>query len=140
MIGNRRRDTSPELKLRSALHARGWRFRVDLRIDASGAKPRPDVVFTRRRVAVFVDGCFWHGCPDHSKVPKSNVDYWRPKLARNAARDRLNDAALRADGWTVVRVWEHEPIDSAVAAVEAALGRRSTPSGHSGSSSAARSR
>jgi DNA mismatch endonuclease (patch repair protein) len=122
MIGNRRRDTAPELRLRSALHARGWRFRVDMRVDTgSGPKPRPDLVFTRRKVAVFVDGCFWHGCPQHGSLPKSNRGYWEPKLARNAQRDLRNDAALRAAGWSVVRLWEHEPLADALAAVEVAL-------------------
>lgn len=122
MVANRRRDTSPELKLRSELHARGWRFRVDQRLaTGSPAKPRPDLVFTRRKVAVFVDGCFWHCCPEHGSVPKSNRDYWLPKLARNVQRDQRNTAALCADGWTVVRVWEHELLPEAVARVEAAL-------------------
>ena len=128
MASNRRRDTFPELRLRSALHARGWRFRVDLRLDTSGAKPRPDIVFTRRKVAVFVDGCFWHGCPEHGSVPKSNRGYWVPKLARNEQRDRRNDEALGAAGWSVVRVWEHEPLSVALVTIESALLQSDKPS------------
>lgn len=75
MRGNRRRDTAPELRLRSALHARGWRFRVDLPIAVDGGRARPDLVFTRWRVAVFVDGCFWHSCPVHGRPPLSNSGY-----------------------------------------------------------------
>lgn len=97
MVGNRRRDTSPELQLRSELHARGWRFRVDMRLATEGpAKPRPDLVFTRRKVAVFVDGCFWHGCPEHGSVPKSNRDYWLPKLCSQCpARSAEHCCSLR---------------------------------------------
>jgi DNA mismatch endonuclease (patch repair protein) len=78
---------------------------------------RPDIVFTKARVAVFVDGCFWHLCPLHAQVPKSNVDYWVPKLEANVARDRRVDAALQRDGWHVVRVWEHERPDDAGEAI-----------------------
>jgi DNA mismatch endonuclease (patch repair protein) len=75
---------------------------------------RPDIVFTRRRVAVFVDGCFWHGCPEHGELPVANRAFWRGKLERNALRDKRVDAALSAAGWRVVRVWEHErPADAA---------------------------
>jgi DNA mismatch endonuclease, patch repair protein len=90
------------------LHARGLRFRIDLRIGSGRAAPRPDVAFTRIRLAVFVDGCFWHGCPEHGRTPTTHETYWGPKLARNAQRDRENDAALRAEGWYVLRFWEHE--------------------------------
>ena len=78
---------------------------------------RPDIVFTRKRVVVFVDGCFWHGCPDHSRVPSANAGYWAPKLARNAERDREQAALLRAAGWQVVRVWEHEDVTEAVSRI-----------------------
>lgn len=71
-------------------------------------------MFTRRRVVVFVDGCFWHGCPEHATAPKHNATWWREKLAANVERDRRNTTALRELGWTVVRVWEHEPLDAAV--------------------------
>ncbi|WP_208976781.1 very short patch repair endonuclease [Geodermatophilus obscurus] len=119
----RRTGTKPELALRSALHARGWRFRKDYRLDLPDGRVRPDVVFTRRQVAVFVDGCFWHACPIHGREPTRNTGYWSPKLARNVERDRRNNAALMAAGWTVVRVWEHEPLANAVTAVEEALRR-----------------
>jgi DNA mismatch endonuclease (patch repair protein) len=121
MQGNRRTDTAPELALRSELHRRGLRFRKDLRLDFGQVKPRPDVVFTRAKVAVFVDGCFWHSCPQHGRAPGSNRDYWQPKLARNVERDRLHDETLRAAGWTVLRVWEHESPTSVAHAVEVAV-------------------
>jgi DNA mismatch endonuclease (patch repair protein) len=121
MKGNRSQDTRPEIRLRSALHRRGHRFRKDFRVSASIATCRVDLAFTARRVAVFVDGCFWHCCPDHGTLPVSNTEYWHPKLARNVERDRSIDRALREAGWTVVRVWEHEPVDAAVAQVETAI-------------------
>ncbi len=121
MRANRRKDTKPELALRRALHARGYRYRKDYRLDLPGARVRPDIAFTARRVAVFVDGCFWHCCPEHGSQPASNTWYWAPKLARNVERDAAADAALAAAGWRVVRVWEHEPVESAVAAVAGAL-------------------
>jgi DNA mismatch endonuclease (patch repair protein) len=121
MRSNRRRDTRPELRLRSELHRRGHRFRVDYPLRLDGQLVRPDVVFTRAKVAVFVDGCFWHSCPQHGTTPRSNRDYWEPKLARNAYRDRANSEALRRSGWRVVRIWEHEDLDSGLGAVEEAL-------------------
>lgn len=86
---------------------------------------RPDIVFTRSRIAVFVDGCFWHGCSDHGTLPERNQEYWTPKLAANAARDRRNDEALEREGWVVIRVWEHEPVAAASdRIVEVTSGRR----------------
>lgn len=118
----RRANTKPELALRSALHRQGYRFRKDLRLDlAGGVRVRPDIAFTARRVAVFVDGCFWHACPEHGGRPAVNQSYWEPKLRRNVERDRAADAALAAAGWRVVRVWEHVPLADAVAEVVAAL-------------------
>jgi DNA mismatch endonuclease, patch repair protein len=108
MRQNRRRDSRAELALRSELHRRGLRFRVDLPIKLATRTVRPDVVFTRARLAVFVDGCFWHCCPEHGTTPRPNSAYWRPKLARNVARDREVDAGLAAEGWQVLRAWEHE--------------------------------
>ncbi len=113
MQGNRSRDTKPELRLRSILHARGLRYRVAAR-PIPGVRRTADVVFTRARVAVFVDGCFWHGCPEHYRRPGSNVGYWDAKVERNMARDREVEALLADAGWTVVRAWEHE--DPAVVA------------------------
>lgn len=119
MRGNRRTGTKPEMALRSALHATGLRFRKDYRLDLGNVKPRPDIVFTRAKVGVFVDGCFWHCCPEHGTQPNVNPDYWRPKLARNVERDREHDRALTEAGWAVVRVWEHEaPGDAATRIAE----------------------
>ncbi len=122
MRGNRRRDTAPELALRSALYARGWRYRVDFRIDTgAGVRARPDVVFTRRRVAIFIDGCFWHGCPVHGSQPAQNRSYWGPKLDANRRRDVAQTRALTDDGWCVIRLWEHEPLIKAIETVESVL-------------------
>jgi DNA mismatch endonuclease, patch repair protein len=124
MRANRRTDTKPELALRRALHGRGYRYRKDYRLDlANGARVRPDIAFTARRVAVFVDGCFWHVCPEHGTSPAANTWYWEPKLRRNVQRDRAADEALAAAGWQVVRVWEHESLEAAVTAVTDALDR-----------------
>lgn len=108
MRANRKRDTAPELALRSALHRRGLRYRIDVAIIAGPIRVKPDVVFTRRRVAVFVDGCWWHQCPLHANAPKVNTAYWLPKLRRNVERDRETEEALVGGGWAVVRLWEHE--------------------------------
>lgn len=118
MLSNRQRDTTPELRVRGLLHAAGLRYRVDYA--PLGGRRRADVVFTGRRVAVFIDGCFWHGCPEHATLPKTNSDYWLPKLERNIERDRATDALLREAGWTVLRYWEHEsPADVARAIADA---------------------
>jgi DNA mismatch endonuclease (patch repair protein) len=122
MKANRRTDTKPELALRAALHALGYRYRKDFRLDLPLRRVRPDVAFTRRKVAVFVDGCFWHACPEHGSKPKSNEWYWSPKLARNVERDRAADEALVQAGWTVVRLWEHTSLPDAVALVVGAVG------------------
>ncbi|AVH22825.1 very short patch repair endonuclease [Nocardia cyriacigeorgica] len=121
MQANRRSDTKPEVSLRRALHRMGYRYRKDLRFEVSGVKVRPDIVFTARKVAVYVDGCFWHVCPLHGRRPTTNEWYWTPKLRRNIERDRAADKALAAAGWRVVRLWEHEELPRAVAAVVAAL-------------------
>jgi DNA mismatch endonuclease (patch repair protein) len=118
-----RQGTAPELALRKALHARGHRYRVAWPVP--GAKRRTiDVAFTRGRVAVFVDGCFWHCCPAHVTWPGANAAWWADKLRRNVERDRETDELLLAAGWSVVRVWEHERVEEAVRAVEAALADR----------------
>ena len=121
MRGNKRRDTKPELTIRSALHSLGYRFRVDFRA-SSAVRTRADIVFTKRKVAVFVDGCFWHACPEHGSRPKTNSDYWLPKLDRNVARDRATEAKLAEEGWTVLRFWEHEELESVVSRLIQALG------------------
>ncbi|WP_127476098.1 very short patch repair endonuclease [Microbacterium sulfonylureivorans] len=107
MLANRRRDTKPELRVRRLLHAAGLRYTVDAP-PAPPLRARADIVFSRRRIAVFIDGCFWHGCPTHGVQPKSNETYWRPKLARNRERDTQVTSDLKARGWTVLRFWEHE--------------------------------
>lgn len=107
MRSNRRKDTKPEIAIRSLLHNQGLRYRVDFAPLASHKRRRADIVFTRLKIAVFIDGCFWHGCPEHATYPKRNEDYWLPKLARNIERDRETDAVLNEAGWKVIRVWEH---------------------------------
>ena len=101
------RDTSPELAIRGALHRRGLRFRVGRR-PVPSLRSTADVVFGPAKVAVYIDGCFWHMCPQHATFPANNAAWWRAKLARNVERDRAADAALAEGGWAVVRVWEHE--------------------------------
>jgi len=115
-----RRDTRPELALRRALHASGHRYRVQLPVPD---RPRRtiDIAFTRRKLAVFVDGCFWHGCVEHRGVPISNREWWRDKLAKNLTRDADTDNHLRGLGWSVIRVWEHETVQEALCRVEGAL-------------------
>jgi len=120
MKAARRRDTAPELALRRALHALGWRYRVDIAV-LPGSRRRGDIVFSRRKVVVFVDGCFWHSCPLHGTSAKANASFWADKLASNEQRDRDTDRRLADAGWTVIRVWEHEPVEVAVARVSAAL-------------------
>lgn len=120
MRGNRRAGTKPEMKLRSFLHRRGLRFRKDMRLDLPGGRVRPDIVFTRAKLAIFVDGCFWHGCPEHSRPPSVNRWYWVPKLQQNRDRDERNDEALRGAGWQSIRVWEHEPVGAAARRIEGA--------------------
>lgn len=107
MRANRRRDTSPELRVRRLLHAGGLRFRVDT-APGPDRRRRADIVFTRARIAVFIDGCFWHGCPIHFVAPKTNAAYWGPKIEANRARDISTTAHLVEDDWLVLRFWEHE--------------------------------
>lgn len=107
----RSRNTSVELLLRKELWARGLRYRIHYNLPGT-----PDVVFVRRRVAVFVDGCFWHGCPEHYTLPATNRRFWADKVARNIDRDRRVDAQLHKLGWTVMRFWSHE-IEGDLAAV-----------------------
>lgn len=115
-----RRDTKPEIELRRELYARGLRFRVDRPV-LPDVRRRADVVFGRARVAVLVDGCFWHGCPTHATWPKNNAEFWREKIETNRRRDRDTDRRLLDAGWTVVRIWEHEAIEHAADRVEAAV-------------------
>jgi DNA mismatch endonuclease (patch repair protein) len=115
-----RRDTRPEIDLRRALHARGLRYRVDVAPEPA-LRGRADIVFRQARVAVYVDGCFWHSCPEHGVLPKGNREWWRTKLEATVRRDRITEATLRDLGWTVVRVWEHEDPEDAANRVESAL-------------------
>ena len=119
MLGNRS-ESSTERVVRSELHRRGLRFRKHL-APVAGLRCRPDIVFTKVRVAVFVDGCFWHRCPVHGSSPKANASYWKPKLDGNVERDRRNNAALTDAGWLVLRFWAHQPIDEVVRTVVDAI-------------------
>jgi DNA mismatch endonuclease, patch repair protein len=132
MKANRQTNTSPELALRSALHRAGFRFRTHLR-PVRSIRCTADVVFPRQRVAVFVDGCYWHGCPEHGTWPSTNSAYWTAKIRGNMERDRRNDALLADAGWLVIRLWEHETTAKGVERVAAAIvARRREPSNASG--------
>jgi len=124
MRTQRRRDTLPERELRSELWARGMRYRVDFKV--SGRRRRVDVAFPRSRVAVFIDGCFWHRCPEHGTLPKANRAWWIDKLKANVRRDRDTDAELARAGWLAIRVWEHEEPSAAADKVEASVRARSS--------------
>ncbi|WP_443078084.1 very short patch repair endonuclease [Streptomyces sp. SP17KL33] len=121
----RSRDTTPERLIRRLVHAQGLRYRV-------AARPLPDLrrtadmVFRPVKVAVFIDGCYWHGCPDHYVPPKTNVGYWSDKVARNMARDRDTDQRLAEAGWTVLRFWEHEPAVDCAARIATEVDSRRT--------------
>ncbi|MFJ3229511.1 very short patch repair endonuclease [Streptomyces sp. NPDC086787] len=104
------RDTAPEIAVRRLLHAAGLRYRVNMRVPGMSRRTI-DIAFTKTKIAVFLDGCFWHGCPEHATRPKANAEWWRTKLDRNMARDRETTAHLTAEGWTVLRFWEHEPAE-----------------------------
>jgi DNA mismatch endonuclease (patch repair protein) len=116
MRANRPRDTGPELAVRAALHRQGLRFRKHHR-PLAGVRYEADVAFPRERLAIFIDGCFWHGCPIHGSMPSSHAEFWESKLGRNRERDEACDRAFHSAGWTVVRVWEHEPVTDVVALV-----------------------
>ncbi|MFF3413417.1 very short patch repair endonuclease [Streptomyces sp. NPDC002698] len=122
MQANRARDTGPELALRSLLHASGLRYRVDAR-PIPEIRRRADVVFPRERVAVFVDGCFWHGCPKHSRPAKKNADFWSTKIKGNVERDTETNELLLSAGWTVLRVWEHDDPSTAAENVAIAVAK-----------------
>ncbi|MDV3135415.1 very short patch repair endonuclease [Mycobacterium sp. 29Ha] len=121
MLGNKRRDTLPELRVRQLVHAAGLRYRVDFAPSSQNRRLRADLVFTRAKVAVFIDGCFWHGCPQHYVPSRTNIDYWGPKIAANAERDARNTALLETEGWTVLRFWAHTPADEAAARIADAV-------------------
>ncbi|SHX65186.1 very short patch repair endonuclease [Mycobacteroides abscessus] len=117
MLANRSRDTGPELAVRRLVHAMGLRYRVDFAPLPSNKRSRADLVFTRARVAVFIDGCFWHGCPEHHTVAKTNGAFWATKVEGNRARDERTNAALTDAGWMVLRFWEHEDPATVAAAI-----------------------
>lgn len=118
-----RRDTKPEMMLRRALWKSGLRYRVD-RSPLKGMLRRADIVFGPAKVAVYVDGCFWHSCPTHATIPKSNREWWADKLAANVRRDRDTDRQLKDAGWLAIRVWEHEDMDSAAEQIAVLIERR----------------
>lgn len=125
MRANRRRDTKPELAVRRLVHAMGLRYRVDYAPLSANKRSRADLVFTRAKVAVFIDGCFWHGCPRHHTVASTNAAFWRTKAEGNRVRDERTNTALRDAGWTVLRFWEHQdPHTVADAIREAVLSAR----------------
>ncbi len=120
MRANKGRDTKPELALRRAVHALGMRYRVGLR-PVPQVRRTADIVFTRAKVAVFLDGCFWHGCPKHHRPAKKNSEFWDTKIKGNIARDADTDIRLREAGWRVIRVWEHEKPTAAARRVQLAV-------------------
>lgn len=117
MQGNRSRDTATELAVRRIAHARGLRYRVNARPEKD-VRRTADMVFVRAKVAVFIDGCFWHGCAEHHTIPKSNASYWAEKIVRNRERDLGTNTLLQQRGWTVVRYWEHEDPHAVVDSIE----------------------
>ncbi|MCX4811340.1 very short patch repair endonuclease [Streptomyces sp. NBC_01239] len=119
------KDTGAELAVRRLLHAAGLRYRVEYPVPGM-ARRRIDVAFTRARVAVLIDGCFWHGCPEHATRPKANAEWWRKKLDRNMARDLETTEHLIAQGWTVLRFWEHESPGAVAARVAVIVEQRLT--------------
>lgn len=102
-----RRDTPQELAVRQILHRSGLRYRIHLPVPGMPRRSI-DIAFTKHKVAIFLDGCFWHSCPNHATSPKANADWWRAKLDRNVMRDRETTEHLSASGWVVLRFWEHE--------------------------------
>lgn len=121
MRANRKVDSRPEVALRRELFRRGLRYRKNFGLRTSLGLVKPDLTFLGARVVVFVDGCFWHSCPLHGNVPVTNRGYWEPKLRRNRERDALASASLEEAGWTVIRIWEHEPASTAATAVESVI-------------------
>jgi DNA mismatch endonuclease (patch repair protein) len=125
MRATRRRDTALELAVRAQLEGRGNEFRVDAQpIPALGR--RADVLFERERVAIYLDGCFWHGCPAHGTWPQANAEFWREKIRTNQARDRDSDRRLRDAGWTVLRYWEHEDASTVARDIHAVVAERAS--------------
>lgn len=113
MKSNRGKDTKLELRVRKALHARGFRYRLQRKVPGSNRRTI-DIAFSRQHIAVFIDGCFWHGCPLHHTVAKTNGEFWAAKVARNRERDRDTDRMLLRAGWVAARYWEHQATDEIV--------------------------
>lgn len=130
MRANKKTGSKPEVRVRSLLHRQGFRFRKNHRIDVDGLRVRPDIVFSRARLAVFIDGCFWHRCPNHGFHPRSNTLYWTSKLDRNVERDQAVNRALSTGGWRVVRIWEHVPPDEAAFRIATILTGKPGDPGH----------
>lgn len=127
MQANRRRDTGPERAVRRLLHTRGLRYRVDVR-PVQNLPRRADIVFPKKRIAVFIDGCFWHGCPEHGRNEfRRNEHYWPAKIAGNKSRDLDTTNRLRNAGWRVMRFWEHESARTVADAIEVAVKESSNP-------------
>ncbi|WP_405676636.1 very short patch repair endonuclease [Streptomyces sp. NBC_01511] len=124
MAANKSRDTKPELALRSLLHRKGLRYRVDTR-PLPDLRRKADVVFPKAKVAVFVDGCYWHGCPEHHRPAKRHSEFWQEKIQGNRDRDAATNLALSESGWIVVRVWEHDPPEEAASRVAEIVRERS---------------
>jgi DNA mismatch endonuclease (patch repair protein) len=126
MLANKSRDTRPELLVRSLVHRRGFRYRVDER-PLPDLRRRADLVFRQAKIAVFIDGCYWHGCPEHYREPSTNSDYWRDKIEGNRRRDQDTNELLAQAGWEVLRFWEHEDenevANTVCAAVDSKRGR-----------------
>lgn len=129
MRANRGRDTSPEIRVRSAVHRLGLRFRVHRR-PLPKIRRTADFVLPASRVAVFVDGCFWYGCEQHFVAPRINAAFWKAKIADNLRRDRDADQRLTAAGWRVIRIWEHEDPDLAALPISRAVIERSPAGQH----------
>lgn len=127
MKANRSRDTHPEIMLRQELHRRGMRYRTHVAI-LPGLQRRADIVFGRVRLAVFVDGCFWHGCPVHGTMARANRGYWESKIAQNQQRDQDTDTRLRTLGWVSLRIWEHQPPGEAADLVQQTYSKLVQPS------------
>ena len=109
MRSNRSADTKPEVQVRSLLHRAGFRFQKNRTVKVGATSIRTDLTFPTERLVVFIDGCFWHGCDKHCRIPHSNREYWTAKIKSNAERDARNTRILASNGWTVLRAWEHAP-------------------------------
>ncbi|WP_225654221.1 very short patch repair endonuclease [Streptomyces pseudogriseolus] len=120
MSRQNRRDTAPEVAVRRILHAGGLRYRVNAPVPGMPRRTM-DIAFPKAKVAVFLDGCFWHGCPQHATSPKANAEWWRTKLDKNMARDAETTEHLIREGWTVLRFWEHEPVGDVASRIAAAV-------------------